>query len=291
MSRTKETLSKLLTSFGVEDVESKLEILAKEGVTDENIDEIIKLAQLSAQEYSKPFVKEKLEEAFDDERKSLKKRYFQDSARKANKAFGSVLTNKEVDELMANNSEKPLEVVYEAIKEKALKDYGDGEEYKAMLTKANEGISERDSLIEQQKQTIEELKNQNAKDIEDFKNQYYTDDALKQSLIKSFKSQTDKDANILAEDFIAIHKGKSFIPTLSDGKLKLMDVNDPSKILKKSDTEPQTLDGMVSEFVDKRGLKPKSKGEEPTPTLQPVGDSGVGKSRPLHPAARLASGS
>jgi uncharacterized protein YggU (UPF0235/DUF167 family) len=252
-------LEKLLESLGVVDAEN---VVAQLLADDDNI-EIIDSVLKASQSYAKPFIESELNGKFNDERKSLKGKYLKEALLKANKAFGTPLTNKEVEDVLNNpeNEGKTYDVAIELLKEKASKKSGSTEtELQAMLDIANGKISEFESQIP-------ELETKYKNQYEEAINKFKLDGKLNEQILKVLDGKTSIPVQKAAELIMGQLSKKAQLRLKEDGNIALFDAlkDEP---LKKNDTTLQTFEGLVGDLVEEYGLAKKSEGTErkPIPT-------------------------
>lgn len=246
-------LEQLLESLGVTDTENVIKSLLAEDDNNEVIDTIL----TASQSYAKPFLETEFNEKFKTERGQLKGKYLKEALLKANKTFGSPLTNKEVEDVLNNpeNEGRTYDVAIELLKEKASKKGGATEtELQAMLDLANNKIGEYEAQIP-------ELETKYKKEAEDAINKFKLDGVVTTQLLKVLDGKTSIPAAKAAELLMGKLSQKAKLQLKADGNIELLDVVDGT-LLKKNGTSIQTFEGVVNELLDEYGLVKKSEGTE-----------------------------
>jgi len=250
-------LEQLLESLGVTDTENAIKSLLAEDDNNEVIDTIL----TASQSYAKPFLETEFNEKFKTERGQLKGKYLKEALLKANKTFGSPLTNKEVEDVLNNpeNEGRTYDVAIELLKEKASKKGGATEnELQAMLDLANNKIGEYEAQIP-------ELETKYKKEAEDAINKFKLDGVVTTQLLKVLDGKTSIPAAKAAELLMGKLSQKAKLQLKADGNIELLDVVDGT-LLKKNGTSIQTFEGVVNELLDEYGLVKKSEGTTRTTT-------------------------
>jgi len=248
-------LEQLLESLGVTDTENVIKSL----LADDDNNEVIDTILTASQTYAKPFLETEFNEKFKTERGQLKGKYLKEALLKANKTFGSPLTNKEVEDVLNNpeNEGRTYDVAIELLKEKASKKGGGTEnELQAMLDLANEKINGYESQIP-------ELETKYKKEAEDTINKFKLDGVVTTQLLKVLDGKTSIPAAKAAELLMGKLSQKAKLQLKADGNIELLDVVDGT-LLKKNGTSIQTFEGVVNELLDEYGLVKKSEGTQKT---------------------------
>lgn len=233
-------LKDLLNKLGVKDEDGAIyEALTSETPNSDAVQSILK----ASQDYSKPFLEADFSTKLDSERKTWKGKYFQDAARQANKEFGSKLTNKEIEDIIADpaNEGQTYQAVISAIKAKTT-NTSDSKQLQDMLDAANGKLLEYDKKFQEQED----------KHKADFDNYVKTGKltaTLKTKLVEIVKKYTSMDADEAA-DYVQTKIGQKALIKLNDSEdIDLFDINNPESKLKKSDTEFQTLEGLAADII------------------------------------------
>lgn len=233
-------LKELLSKLGIKDEDGAIyEALTSETPNSDAVQSILK----ASQDYSKPFLEADFSTKLDTERKTWKGKYFQDAARQANKEFGSKLTNKEIEDIIADpaNEGQTYQSVISAIKAKTTST-SDTAELQKMLDIANGQIGEYENKLQEAEK----------KHKEEFDNYVRTGkmtaalEAKLTSILQGITSMTPAKAAALLKDPLA---KKALIKLNDAGELELYDPASPVHKLKKSDTEFQTLEGIVKDLA------------------------------------------
>lgn len=248
-------VKELLQNLGVENVDETLaELLNDESQNETVISDILKVAQT----YAKPFLETEFNEKFNNERTTLKGKYFKDALLKANKTFGNKLTNKEIEEILNNpeNAGKTIDVALEVLKEKVSEKTGVSEsQLQQMLDSANAKIQEYEAQIP----TIE---SKYKTEYENELNKFKIDGVVSTKLVKILEGKT----TIPVEKAMKIIKNelseKAILKLKEDGNLALYDIAKPDSLLKKNDTAIQDLDSLVLSIVDDLGMTKQSNGTQ-----------------------------
>lgn len=236
-------LKKLLEKLNVENPDEVIAVIN----ADDDKDEIIDTLLSKAQSYAKPFLKSEFAAEFATERSAMKGKYFKESAQKANKAFGSPLTNKELEDIMADpdniSEKKTLDAVLDAIRDKSTALGGKTDtEMKKMLEAAN---NENATL----KTTIAQKEEQFTKEIAEAVGKVKLDSVLHKKLTEILPKYTSMNPVKAAELLIERIGKKAVLKLADDNNITLYDPTDPEKQLKKSETEFATLEGFVSDMA------------------------------------------
>lgn len=233
-------LKELLVKLGIKDEDGKIyESLTSETPNSEAVQIVLK----ASQDYSKPFLEAEFSGKLDSERKTWKGKYFQDAARQANKEFGSKLSNKEMEDIMADptNEGQTYQAVINAIKAKTTST-SDTAELQKMLDIANGQIGEYENKLQEAEK----------KHKEEFDNYVRTGkmtaalEAKLTSILQGITSMTPAKAAALLKDPLA---KKALIKLNDAGELELYDPANPEHKLKKNETEFQKLEDLVKELA------------------------------------------
>jgi len=233
-------LKDLLNKLGVKDEDGAIyEALTSETPNSDAVQSILK----ASQDYSKPFLEADFSTKLDTERKTWKGKYFQDAARQANKEFGSKLTNKEIEDIIADpaNEGQTYQAVISAIKAKTT-NTSDSKQLQDMLDAANGKLSDYEKKFQEQEE----------KHKADFDNYVKTGKmtaALESKLTSILQSITSMPASKAAQLLKDPLTKKALIKLNDAGELELFDPSNPETKLKKSDTEFQTLEGIVKDLA------------------------------------------
>ena len=90
-------LKALLENFGVENIDEVYDALMDDETDNQ---EVLDSVLSGAQKYARPFIESELSANFSDERKSHKGKYMKEAVLIANKTFGGVLTNSEIEKIL-----------------------------------------------------------------------------------------------------------------------------------------------------------------------------------------------
>lgn len=253
-------LVQLLESLGVDDTENVVKSLLAEDDNNDVIDTIL----TASQSYAKPFLETEFNDKFKVERGQLKGKYLKEALLKANKTFGSPLTNKDIEDVLndPSNDGKTYDVAIELLKEKASKKVGATEtELQSMLDLANEKINGYETQIP-------ELETKYKKEAEDAINKFKLDGVVTTQLLKVLDGKTSIPAAKAAELLMGKLSQKAKLQLKEDGNLELLDIVDGT-LLKKDGTKIQTFEGVVNELLDEYGLVKKSEGTDRKPIDTP----------------------
>lgn len=233
-------LKELLVKLGIKDEDGKIyESFTSKTPNSDAVQSILK----ASQDYSKPFLEADFSTKLDTERKTWKGKYFQDAARQANKEFGSKLTNKEIEDIIADpaNEGQTYQAVISAIKDKTT-NTSDSKQLQDMLDAANGKLSDYEKKFQEQEE----------KHKADFDNYVKTGKmtaALESKLTSILQSITSMPASKAAQLLKDPLTKKALIKLNDAGELELFDPSNPETKLKKSDTEFQTLEGIVKDLA------------------------------------------
>jgi hypothetical protein len=241
-----KNLKKLLETLKIEDIDTLIGVLT----SDEDNEEVITGILKKSQEYAKPFLETEFNTKLDTERKTWKGKYFQDAARQANKIFGNLLTNKEIEDVMKDpaNEGNTYQAVIDLLKEKA----GDNgsktdAELKKMLELANNKLSDAERKL------IETEEN-HKKAFDDYVKNDKLNAALEKKLVEVLQTITPMNATKAAQLLKDPLTKKALVKLNDRGDINLFDLANPDSQLKKSDTELQTLEGLVKDLADEYEL-------------------------------------
>lgn len=234
-------LKAYLTKLGIENIDEVITAINAEDDNEEIIDKLL----ASSQSYAKPFLKSELGAEFANERKTLKGKYFKEAAQKANKEFGSVLTNKEIDDIISDpeNEGSTYDAVIKAVKEKVSDKTGKSDsELQKMLDASN---NENATL----KTTLAEKDEAHKKELTDTIGKIKLDSVLNKKLAEILPKFTSMNP-VKAAELIIDKIGKRAFMKLGEGDtISLHDVSDPEKPLKKSETQLQTFEGLIGDLA------------------------------------------
>lgn len=263
-------LTALLSALGVQDPDTIAAAILSDAPADEAVQSVLK----GAQQYARPFIEGEYNERMKTERGQWKGKYMKEALLKANKTFGSVLTNKEIDDILNDpaNEGQSIDAALTALKEKASDKSGMPEvELQRMLDTANAKIAEFEARIPE----IESAAERKAREtIEQFKR----DGVVTTELMKALNDKVDNPGKV-AELIKAQLERSAVIRLKDDGTIGLYDPKNPDSPLKKNETTLQTFDGLVVDTVDYYGLTKKSNGT----TRQPLPAAGGGPAEPTAP--------
>ena len=248
-------LKALLENFGVENIDEVYNALMDDETDNQ---EVLDSVLSGAQKYARPFIESELSTSFNEERKSHKGKYMKEAVLLANKEFGSVLTNSEIEKVMSDpaNKDKTINAVFKALKDKAMsKDGSEPNEIKNMLDLANEKIQ----ALELERDSIEgKYKSQYEADL----SQYKLDGVLGSELVRALEGKTSissaKAAKIIEKEI----KDRAILRLGQDGKINLFDKANENSPLKKSDTQVYGFDSLVEDIANDFELIQKSNGGE-----------------------------
>lgn len=246
-------LKVLLENFGVENIDEVYDQLMDD---DMDSQEVLDSVLSGAQKYARPFIESELNASFSEERKSHKGKYMKEAVLLANKEFGSMLTNSEIEKVMSDpaNKDKTINAVFKLLKDKALsKDGNEPNEIKNMLDLANEKIQ----ALEQERDSIEgKYKSQYEADL----SQYKLDGVLGNELVRALEGKTSISATKAAKIIEKELKDKAILKLGQDGKINLFDKSNENSPLKKSDTQVYSFDAFVEDIANDFELIQKSNG-------------------------------
>lgn len=248
-------LKKLLEKLNVENVDEVITAINAE----DDSEEIIETLLTKAQSYSKPFLKAEFKAEFDTERKALKGKYFQDAARKANKEFGNVLTNKEIEDIISDpeNEGSTYDAVIKAVKEKVSSKTGQSDsELQKMLDAANGKTSELEAKMSEMAAKFE-------KDLANGISAVKLKGVLAKKLIEILPKYTNLNPVKAAELIAGKISEKAHLSLKGEDDISLHDVLNNELPLKKNETTLQTFEGLVSDTVKEFDL-PVAKSAEGT---------------------------
>lgn len=238
-------LKDLLAKLGVEDTDGKIyEALTSETPNGDAVQAILK----KSHEYSKPFLEADFGQRLDNERKTWKGKYLQDAARMANKEFGNKLTNKEIEDIIADpeNEGKTYQAVITAIKAKTTST-GDNKQLQDMLDAANGKIGDLEKTLTEK----------DAKHKEDFDNFVKTGkltSALEAKLTQTLQGITSMNAAAAAKLLRDPLMKKALIKLNESEGLDLYDPSNPENKLKKSETELYKFEDLVKDLAKEYDL-------------------------------------
>lgn len=273
------TLKKYLQNLGIEATD---ELMAKLTAADAEDDDTVQDLLSKSQNYARPFLESEFSEKMSEERKSMKGKYFKESAQKFNKQFGNLLTSGEIDKILSNpeNQGQTFDAVIAAIHAKAIEQLSPKEsaELRQMLDAANAEKNTLKEQLEAKDSEYEQRLNARISEIE-------TDRTLDSELSRAVASITSLNPTAAAKLIRAELKARAVIKAGADGKLSLYDIKNPETPLKKSGTELYTFDALVSDIARENELPAKkSAGSEKIPGGQPQHEP-----KPLPAAAKSAA--
>ena len=248
-------LKALLENLKVENVEETYNALMDDETDNEEIlDSILK----GAQSYARPFIENELSANFSEERKSHKGKYMKEAVLIANKTFGGVLTNSEIEKILSapENKDKTIDAVFNALKEKAISKAdtpADVAEIKNMLELSNKKYSELEDKYNNLDTT---LKSQYEKDLNDHK----LNGVLGSELVRALEGKTSISATKAAKIIEKELKDRAILRLGQDGKINLFDKSNENSPLKKSDTQVYGFDSLVEDIANDFELIQKSNG-------------------------------
>jgi len=248
-------LKALLENFGVENIDEVYNALMDDETDNQ---EVLDSVLSGAQKYARPFIESELSANFSEERKSHKGKYMKEAVLLANKEFGSVLTNSEIEKVMSDpaNKDKTINAVFKALKDKAMsKEGSEPNEIKNMLDLANEKIQ----ALELERDSIEgKYKSQYEADL----SQYKLDGVLGSELVRALEGKTSISATKAAKIIEKELKDRAILRLGQDGKINLFDKANENSPLKKSDTQVYGFDSLVEDIANDFELIQKSNGGE-----------------------------
>jgi hypothetical protein len=248
-------LKALLENFGVENVDEVLTALMDDETDNQ---EVLDSILTGAQKYARPFIEAELNTTFGEERKSHKGKYMKEAVLLANKEFGSVLTNSEIEKILSDpaNKDKTINAVFKVLKEKAVNKGGaDTSEFESMLNLANEKIAE----LEAERDSIEtKFKTKYESDI----NAYKIDGVLSKELVRVLDGKTSISASKAASILKEFIGKKALLKLQGDDKIALYNKDNENEPLKKSQTQVYDFDSYILDNANELELIQKSNGGE-----------------------------
>lgn len=250
-------LKALLENFGVENIDEVYDALMDDETDNQEVlDSVLK----GAQSYARPFIENELSTNFSEERKSHKGKYMKEAVLIANKTFGGVLTNSEIEKILSapENKDKTIDAVFNALKEKAISKAdtpADVAEIKNMLELSNKKYSELEDKYNNLDTT---LKSQYEKDLNDHK----LNGVLGSELVRALEGKTSISATKAAKIIEKELKDRAILRLGQDGKINLFDKSNENSPLKKSDTQVYGFDSLVEDIANDFELIQKSNGGE-----------------------------
>lgn len=245
-------LENLLKSLGIVNVQETIEQLNSEEDTPNLIPDILK----SAQTYARPFVETELKDGFNTERKSLKGKYLKEALTKANKLFGTPLSNKEIEEVLNDpeNEGQTFDKGIELLKEKVTTKTGASEtELQKMLDTANAKLSDYEKQIP-------ELETKYKTEAEKTIAQFKLDGVVSKKLVEILAGKTSMNASKAAELIRGKISEKAALKLREDGNIALFKLGTEDEPLKKNDTTLYSFDALVDDLVKEYEL-PEKKSE------------------------------
>lgn len=248
-------LKALLENFGVENIDEVYDALMDDETDNQ---EVLDSVLSGAQKYARPFIESELSANFSDERKSHKGKYMKEAVLIANKTFGGVLTNSEIEKILSapENKDKTIDAVFNALKEKAISKAdtpADVAEIKNMLELSNKKYSELEDKYNNLDTT---LKSQYEKDLNDHK----LNGVLGSELVRALEGKTSISATKAAKIIEKELKDRAILRLGQDGKINLFDKSNENSPLKKSDTQVYGFDSLVEDIAKDFELIQKSNG-------------------------------
>jgi len=248
-------LKALLENFGVENIDEVYDALMDDETDNQ---EVLDSVLSGAQKYARPFIESELSANFSDERKSHKGKYMKEAVLIANKTFGGVLTNSEIEKILSapENKDKTIDAVFNALKEKAISKAdtpADVAEIKNMLELSNKKYSELEDKYNNLDTT---LKSQYEKDLNDHK----LNGVLGSELVRALEGKTSISATKAAKIIEKELKDRAILRLGQDGKINLFDKSNENSPLKKSDTQVYGFDSLVEDIANDFELIQKSNG-------------------------------
>ena len=247
-------IAELLKSLGIVNVEETVQQLTSEEETPTLITDILKQAQT----YARPFVESELKDGFNNERKTLKGKYLKEALTKANKLFGTPLTNKEIEEVLndPDNEGQTFDKGMELLKEKVTSKTGASEtELQKMLDTANAKLNEYE-------QQIPELEKKYKSDAERTIAQFKLDGVVSQKLLQILDGKTAMPASKAAELIRGQISSRAALKLREDGNISLYKLGTEDEPLKKNDTTLYSFEALVDDVVNEYGIAKKSEGTE-----------------------------
>lgn len=258
-------LENLLKSLGVVNVEETIAQLNSEEDTPNLVPDILK----AAQSYARPFVESELKDGFNKERGALKGKYLKEALNKANKLFGTPLTNKEIDDVLNDpeNEGQTFDKAMELLKEKVTSKTGASEtELQKMLDTANAKLSDYEKQIP-------ELENKYKTEAEKTIAQFKLDGVVSQKLLQILDGKTTMPAAKAAELIRGQITSRAALRLKEDGNIGLYKLGTEDEPLKKNETTLYSFDALVDDVVNEFDLAKKSAGTE----KKPAGNGGGGE--------------
>ena len=248
-------LKALLENFGVENIDEVYNALMDDETDNQ---EVLDSVLSGAQKYARPFIESELSTSFNEERKSHKGKYMKEAVLIANKTFGGVLTNSEIEKILSapENKDKTIDAVFNALKEKAISKAdtpADVAEIKNMLELSNKKYSELEDKYNNLDTT---LKSQYEKDLNDHK----LNGVLGSELVRALEGKTSISATKAAKIIEKELKDRAILRLGQDGKINLFDKSNENSPLKKSDTQVYGFDSLVEDIANDFELIQKSNG-------------------------------
>lgn len=253
MSKNIETL---LKSLNVQNIDEVKAILLSD---DENPDTITDLLK-AAQTYSRPFLETELNDRFKAERGQLKGKYMKEALNLANKTFGNVLTNKELEEVLNDpeNSGKTIDKALDLLKEKVTEKTGATDaQLQKMLDTANSKISEYEQQIPKIQADAE------AKAMDTI-NKFKLDGIVTKRLVELLDGRTIMPAAKAAELIRGQISNRAALRLKEDNNIALFKLGTDNEHLKKNETSLHTFESLVDEVGTEFDLFKKSNGSERT---------------------------
>lgn len=234
-------LKAYLTKLGIENID---EVITAINAEDDN-EEIIDTLLTKSQAYAKPFLSSEFAAQFATERKTLKGKYFKEAAQKANKTFGSVLTNKELDDIIADpdNDGKTLDAVLEAVKDKVSDKTGKTDsELQKMLEVAN---GEKSAL----ETKMAEMQTKFEKDLESGISSVKSKALLTKKLVEILPTLTSMNPVKAAALLSGEIERRANLVLKGDDDFSLHDPAKPEEYLKKDATNIYTFNSLVTDVA------------------------------------------
>jgi len=247
-------LENLLKSLGVVNVDETIAQLNSEEDTPNLVPDILKAAQT----YARPFVESELKDGFNKERGALKGKYLKEALNKANKLFGTPLTNKEIDDVLNDpeNEGQTFDKAMELLKEKVTSKTGASEtELQKMLDTANAKLSEYEKQIP-------ELETKYKSEAEKTIAQFKLDGVVNTKLLQILEGKTTMSAAKAAELIRGQITSRAALRLKEDGNIGLYKLGTDDEPLKKNETTLYSFDALVDDVVNEFDLAKKSNGTE-----------------------------
>lgn len=252
-----KNLKAYLEALKVENIDELVEALLSE----DDKPDAVQTALKKSQDYARDFLEGEFNERTNSERKTWKGKYFKEAAQKVNKIFGSKLTNSELEKVMNDpeNEGKTFDAVVDSIRAKVSEKTGTSEaELQDMLDKANGKISEYD-------QKIIDLEAKHKADFDEYVRSGKLTTALKSKLVSILQSHTSMNAEKAAELLKEPLMKRALIKLNDRDELDLFDPAKPDTKLKRSETELETLEGIVKQLATEYELPKAASGGANTP--------------------------